>query len=192
MPKPQPDLSTWLTTKQTCERLRISARTLDRRYREGLGPIRADRFRPGKKPEPVFDPADVDRIVAAADPVVMPKASTEESAAALNRSHVATALARREPLPSPNSLLHDLLKMAAGAQAKPQALMLTVPQAAEFTGFTQAYIRRAIDEGRLPAISDRGWKISRAHLVNLVTRLDSVNSATPVATLGEIKQGKHL
>jgi excisionase family DNA binding protein len=190
MPKPQPDLSTWLTTKQTCERLRISARTLDRRYREGLGPIRADRFRPGKKPEPVFDPADVDRIVAAADPVVMPKASTEESAAALNRSHVATALARREPLPTPNNLLQELLKMAAGAQ--PQALMLTVAQASEFTGFTETYIRRAIDDGRLPAVSDRGWKISRANLVNLVNGLNSADAATPVATLGKMTVGKHL
>jgi hypothetical protein len=176
--------------------LQISARTLDRRHREGLGPIRADRFRPGKKPEPVFDPADVDRILAAADPVVMPKASTEESAAALNRSHVATALARRQPLPAPslgpNTMLQKFLELAAGAQSQSHALMLTVPQASDFTGFTQAYIRRAIDDGRLPAVSDRGWKISRTHLVNLVRGLNSADAATPVATLGGMTARKHL
>jgi excisionase family DNA binding protein len=48
----------------------------------------------------------------------------------------------------------------------PQApkLVLTLPEAAAVSGLSQAFLKRAIKDGRLPAEKDRGWRIRRKDL----------------------------
>jgi excisionase family DNA binding protein len=43
-------------------------------------------------------------------------------------------------------------------------LFLSLSEAARYTGLTEAFLRRKIDCGELPAIKDRGWKLRRADL----------------------------
>jgi excisionase family DNA binding protein len=44
------------------------------------------------------------------------------------------------------------------------ALFLSLSEAARYTGLTEAFLRRKIDCGELPALKDRGWKLRRADL----------------------------
>ena len=44
------------------------------------------------------------------------------------------------------------------------ALFLNLREAAGYTGLTEAFLRRKIDCGELPAIKDRGWKLKREDL----------------------------
>lgn len=186
--KPQPDLSTWLTTAETCHRLGISPRTLDRLCRDGHAPIRADRRRAGKKAQPVYDPADVARLATAADPIVMPRASTEERRLRLHAPNALGAITRGQLLPASLGAIQDLLRLAASAQpqpldaAKPQ--WVTIPEACALTGLTDALIRRLVAREVLPAIRDRGWKIRRFDLATLGAA--SISSALS----GEMEKAK--
>ena len=59
---PPQDFPGWLTESETAERLGISTRTLRRKCDEGTGPERRLRLRPRKKPEPVYNPRDVELL----------------------------------------------------------------------------------------------------------------------------------
>lgn len=56
------DLSTWPTKPEAAARLGISERSLERLVEQGKPPERRMRQRPGKRPEPVFNPEEVEML----------------------------------------------------------------------------------------------------------------------------------
>lgn len=161
------DLSTWYPKPEAARRMGISERTLDRRCESGSGPERRERPRPGLKPEPVYNPDDVERLAT-------PKAHVMPA-------DVAIPVDERSPVPvarpSSPDLLPALLDRVGSAVESwlaetrppvPPALYLTLPQASAYTGLTVALLRRLVKAGKLAAIRDRAVKVRRADLENLV------------------------
>jgi excisionase family DNA binding protein len=159
------DLSGWITKPDAARSLGISERTLDRRCDAGEGPERRERSRTGMKPEPVFNPDDVERLAAP-------------------RAHVMPAQsAALSPLPIPTSadaLSMVLDRIAAAvenrlgeARPEPLALYLDLRQASDYTGLSLAFLRRLIADGKLPAVRDRAIKVARRDLDNLSVLAES-------------------
>jgi excisionase family DNA binding protein len=179
------DLSTWYPKSEAAAVLRISERTLERMTTAGKGPECKLRQRAGRKPEPVYNPADVDALRAAAE-----------------RPHVMSALSPigpRQPavqeaghqdgdipqgLAIALGLMEGLLRMAqrplleAGRAPETAArahdkLWLTIDEAAKYSGLSGAFLRRCVQQGKLPAVRDRAVKVRRVDLDNLdlVSRL---------------------
>lgn len=168
------DLSSWLTKAETCERLGISPRTLDRRCEDGTGPQREDRPRTGKKPEAVYNPDDVERLsapkphVMAENSALMPRpvpAPQSSEVLPLLLDRIALAVERRAPEPAPI----------------PPALYLTLPQASAYTGLTMAFLRRLIKEGQLQAVRDVSLKMRKIDLDNLANLTGASGQMTELA-----------
>jgi excisionase family DNA binding protein len=62
------------------------------------------------------------------------------------------------------ALIQTIQQVVEAQAGHVQTLFLTIPEAAQFTGLTQAYIRRLCQDGQLQAIRDGGWKIHRTRL----------------------------
>lgn len=54
----------WLTEPEAAKRLGMSTRTLRRKVEDGTAPERRKRMRPGKPPEAVYNPRDVELMAA--------------------------------------------------------------------------------------------------------------------------------
>ena len=167
------DLSTWLTKPDAAARLGISERTLDRLCEKGEGPERRDRPRVGLKPEPVYNPDDVDRLAA-------PKAHVMPAQTA--------AVATRPSAPSADVLSLVLDRIAGAVEGRlsqalpsPEPLYLTLPQASAYTGLSMAFLRRLISTEKLPALRDRAIKLRRDHLDDLANYRTSMTELAELA-----------
>ncbi|MEO8373348.1 MAG: hypothetical protein ABI806_29455 [Candidatus Solibacter sp.] len=166
---PSHDLSNWLSKADAAARLQISERTLDRRCDAGTGPERRNRPRVGLKPEPVFNPEDIERLAATPVHVLPPEFGRAPSVPAiLDREY---AIAVRPP--DAFSLALERIAGAMEAKAAPQALYLTLPEARVYSGLSLALLRRVVREGKLPSIRDGSTKVRRADL-------DDFDSASPI------------
>jgi len=65
------------------------------------------------------------------------------------------------------AILQAMLHTFQKASETSEKLFLTIPEAAEFSGLSEAYIRRACQAQTLTAIRDGGWKIKRSALLAL-------------------------
>jgi len=65
------------------------------------------------------------------------------------------------------AILQAMLHTFQKASETSEKLFLTIPEAAEFSGLSEAYIRRACQAQTLAAIRDGGWKIKRSALLAL-------------------------
>jgi excisionase family DNA binding protein len=148
------DLSTWLNKTEAAARLGISERTLDRLAAEDKGPERRLRPRPGKKPEPVFNPDDVAEMAPKEQTHVVRFAAPSPAAEPTPVFPVTLAIAALERIA-------DRVVPRIPPQAKP---FLTVAEAASYSGLSESYLRRMVREGRMPYVRDRGYKIRRADL----------------------------
>lgn len=168
-----PDLSAWLSKEAAASQLNMSVRTFERLVAEGKGPER--RLRPrakGLKPEPVFNPDDVEtlRAAAAAKPAVFAATS---AIAPISTSALAPTAAPDIPpaLAAVLSLIDRLAQMAQRPRPEPlqapEPLWMTIDQAAAFTGLSASLLRRLAKSGKLHAIRDRAIKFRRADLANL-------------------------
>jgi excisionase family DNA binding protein len=176
------DLSTWLSKPEAAARLGISERTLERMIDADKGPECRIRPRTGKRPEPVYNPQDVDALAAAAapKPAVNPPAGPANS-----RQLVPTG---EDSMPSSLALgielIEQLARIANRARPEPAptppALWLTIPEAAVYTGLSQAFLRRLARSGELPSVRDRKTKVRRADLDSL----DIVDIVSSLARLG--------
>ena len=172
MTSPNP-LEHWLTLAETASRLQRSEKTILRMCAAGELQ-RRDRPRPGKKPETVIHPADVDRLEQAMRaPHVMPAVGSNGGAASTALAPIAptalaelphtTGVAIRTETPMPiDRLLASLSRASA-----PPPLWLTIAEASEYSGLSQSLLRRLIANGRLPSIRDRAVKVRRADLDTL-------------------------
>lgn len=147
---------------EVAEELKISERTLERliqrkRIRRGYQRV------PGRKPVVVLNPDDVARLKAETlVPIPMYGASGCEVTSALSTNTT--------PL---STLMHfaegvlDFLHTLAHDSVLPQQLMLDLKDASRYSGLSQEYLSRQIKAGKLRAIKDGGWKISRMDLERL-------------------------
>jgi len=160
------DLSTWLTESEAAERLGMSERTLREHCKEGKGPERRMRKREGLKPQPVYNPEDVDRLAAS------PPAVFSSNSALTPRVQIPAGLM------APGSPLEQLVKLLANRlqepPPRPPARWLDLRAANARTGLSVALLRRLIAAGRLKAIRDRSIKVLQADLDNLEDLADSV------------------
>jgi excisionase family DNA binding protein len=156
------DLSTWLTKREVAQRLNVAEKTVERLI--GRGKIQKQtRKVPTGRPEVVCHPGDVQQLVEAAEseaatPYVMPPEVEQRSVAkksAVENPQVLELLA--EFLVSQHHKSSDVASK----------MVLTIKEAAAVSGWSQAYIERAIKDQRLEAVKDNGWKIRRASLEKL-------------------------
>jgi excisionase family DNA binding protein len=88
-------------------------------------------------------------------------------------------IASQGPTTSMSQLNSPALQKASGKESIPAAtrpyilsrpkpsrpaIFLSLSEAASYTGLTEAFLKRKIHCGELPAIKDRGWKLKRADL----------------------------
>jgi Helix-turn-helix domain len=144
------DYGGWLTKQEIMKELGLSERTLERMLqRDEIK--RAHRRVPGRKPITVISPEDIARLraeVVQPEPVPAP----EERALAVRQRSGMELLA--------------LLRNTAPVPALP--LFLSVKEASEFSGLSQALIRRLITQKKLKKVGlDRGYRISGKELETL-------------------------
>jgi len=161
-----PDYATWLTKAQAAAALSVSTKTIEKYAQAGQIEQAAYRRPTGGPKLAVYNPADVDRLQHPPPaPFVVPPAPP-----AVRFARPSTAVAPLEP-PSPGedlvrALLHGL-RQSAPTSPKSETVFLTLAEAAGFTGLTVTRLRRQCQQGTLPAIKDRGWKIRRVDLASL-------------------------
>ncbi|HLJ49090.1 MAG TPA: helix-turn-helix domain-containing protein [Bryobacteraceae bacterium] len=144
----------WLTKKQAAAALATSERTIERMAAAGKLTTRP-RERPGKKPEPVYPPDEVDALKQTITPTVelIPQ----------------PALPPPKPLDQVTGILELMARAIArhdGRQWKP---WLSIEEAAEYSGISQTRIRRLAHEGRIRFVRDGMLKVFRQDLDNADT-----------------------
>jgi hypothetical protein len=172
---PPGELDSWPTKAEAADLLRTSISTIERMIsRKELET--AKRPRPGKKPETVINPAQVQQLQHTpttpafitrpeADPLLEgigfhPSRGTSLTASP-QQSH---ALARADLL---DSLAGFFQRMPAPQPAQPEKYLILQELSAE-SGLSIPYLRRAIKDGRLVAIRDgRQWKAKKSSLAKL-------------------------
>lgn len=169
-----PDLTQWPSVEEAAAILQTSRRSIERKFERGELEIRK-RTRPGKKPENVCNPADVEKLKPAA--YVIQKYQEDEAEAPTPRN-----------APPRGSTLDDfaLRLWEAIERARPAAiegkttiaplltvselslkLWLTVEEAASLSGYAESKLRAAIAAGAVNANRGgprRSWIIQRASL----------------------------
>jgi len=90
-------LETWLTEEEAAARLGISERTLRRKTAAGEGPEKRERQRAGLRPESVYNPDDVARLAAPAQPVFAPGSAIAPRTPVPARCSTGHRRARRQP-----------------------------------------------------------------------------------------------
>ncbi len=161
------DFSSWYSQKKACEILGCSPRTLNEKIqRRGWAIERRSRPIAGRKPEPCYSPADVDRIKAEQEPgaaVFAPDSGIGPLSPALQagRSDLLTLLDRVAQRALP-------LLEPVGRDRGP---WLKAPAAAERSGLTvtvmRRIMRRLVDARSPDAIEDGGLKIRAGALEEL-------------------------
>ena len=139
---------------EVAEELGISERSLERLIQKNRI-RRAYRRVPGRKPLAVLNPEDVASL----------KADTISPTPTDTLTEPRTDVAIRST--TPQTALNFLASLLATVPQQPQALFLTIKEASQYTGLSQAYLRRLIDDGTLKVIKDRGYRIRRRDLDSL-------------------------
>ncbi len=180
-----PDYSSWLTKQQAADAIKVTTKSIERFVQAGK--IQQARWRPsGRGPElAVYEPSDVARVAAerqsgplppflmpAAAPVTPHRMSTSSTNG--NGHHPETPITALATVELGTDLVRpgtDVLRAVIAAvyhvmseTSQTARLFLSIPDASAVSGLTQAYLKRAIADGRLPAIRDRGWRIKRTDL----------------------------
>jgi hypothetical protein len=153
-----PDLSGWPSKLDAARLLGIGERTLDRQIaRTGAPEIRMRPRNNGRKPEPVCNPQDLERLVA------------ERKRAVLMSPEFSSAVALAHPVddgPAISRVMSAVAKILGpsleAVTARP--LWLTLQQAAGYTGLSMALLVRLAQGGAVDAVKDNGWKFRRAAL----------------------------
>jgi len=152
----------WRPKMEVAEELKISERTLERLIqRKRIR--RAYRRVPGRKPLAVLNPDDVARLKSE---TLAPLPVYATSGCEVVSSLTTTTA----PLPA---LIHvaegvlDVLHTLAHDRLLSQQLMLSLAEASRYSGLSQAYLRQQIKAGKLRAVRDGEWKVSRMSLEKL-------------------------
>lgn len=199
------DLGIWYSEQESADKLNISLRTFQRLVSEGsskafaYAPQKRDRRRPGKRPEPVYNPREVDALAAAANMRVVPPAAAPLYAPQQSAGPAITIggmeFASGE-IPMGLQLALGVMDRLAGlldrhapapaqiaAPAPPPAidvqtkLYLSIDEAALVSGLSKSLLRRLAPH---IAIRDgRRWKIPQSNLAN-TTKLAELAVSLPI------------
>ena len=153
-------LSDWKTQDEAAAILKCSKKTIGRMV-EQKKVQRVLRRVPGRKPMPVFNPADIEAIrreTVQIEPFPVAKQVEDLALAPQSRQHEAGLLAR---------LLLDRASPAFAATSPRHKLFLTLIEAADYSGMPRAWLLQKIKAGELSAIKARGWRIRRADIEQL-------------------------
>jgi len=169
---PDEDLTQWPTIDQAAALLQTSIRSIWRHNENGKLEMRK-RPRPGKKPENVVRPEDLEKLKPQPYPVRMPPPGPAAGEIAPPLQFHPDAFAFTVPALKGEQIdrfLDALRDMTAprllppppepAARPEPAAvalerkLCLTIPEAAVYSGVSSGKIRQAIKDGRLPARPD--------------------------------------
>lgn len=176
------DLSDWLTVEEAAQVIGVSTRTVER-----LGHAKKLERRPrrqeGTPPVAVYNPDDVDRIARErrpeAAPFVLPRMPDTHGNGRRGQGAGAVSIDTEAlSVPAGDDPIRQLFAAALRAVLSPPSppvseriggehLYLTLPEAAAWTGLTEAYLRRKCRDGSLKAIKDHGWKMRRTDLETL-------------------------
>jgi hypothetical protein len=179
------DLSTWLTKQQAADELGVSTKAIERFAQAGKLEQRTRRQQHGPNVV-VYFPDDVARLAAerrgsppAPFVVRTPVAPSnghgrEDVSSRVNTSPTALQpLAAEDPLRALAAAIAAALMSQTSSQTSmsqtSQTLMsqtsfVTLREASQITGLSQALLRRYIASGGLKAVRDRGWRIRRRDL----------------------------
>jgi hypothetical protein len=156
-------LSEWPTEAEAAAMLGTSVKTISRYASQGKIEI-LKRPRPGKKPENVCNPQDVEKLKPTAH--VMP-----ESGLALvpNGNHpVRRASSEFVPLvPALGALIETISTAIQTMRTEPDGngkLWLTIEEAQSYSGLCRKDLLRLCRDGKLEARKSPGWRIRRASL----------------------------
>ena len=149
----------WKTQAEAAAILVCSGKTISRMAAQNKIQ-RAFRRVPGRKPMPVFNPTDIERIRAE---------TVEIKPFPVEAPKEAKSLAR---VPSQDGvkLLTQLFADRFGSSrsvAVERKVFLNLNEASEYMGMPKAWLRREIKNGNLKAILFRGWRIRRLDLEKL-------------------------
>ncbi len=150
------DLAEWKTKGEAAVILECSEKTIERMA--GRREIeRRERRIPGRKPLPVFNPEDIERLQAASAVV--------EAFPVKRQGNGGNALVKRSGgADGFNSVIDFAAAMQRPRVTVNEKFYLTLAEAVELSGLSRAFLLRQIKSGGLKAIKDRGWKIRRSEL----------------------------
>jgi excisionase family DNA binding protein len=172
-----PDYTDWLTKPQAAEAIGVSTKTIE-------AWAQAKKLQQAFRPQAhgpalaVYHPDDVARLASERQrsplaPFVVPvpdAARGNGQALAVPAATTAGEELLRQFL---GALVHAVSSATTSEKSEKspsessQKSFLTIREASALTGLSQAYLRRAIDDGTLPAVHDRGWRIRRKDLEQL-------------------------
>lgn len=161
------DYATWFTKQQAADLLGVSLKQIERLAKAGKLEQVLWKRPGGGQTIAVFGPDDVEREAQAQRPHVTPDALAPSNGNGHMKAETDKTDRQLSVAPSTKSSILLMMQQLSELSQQSQTIFLTIPQAAKFTGLTQAYIRRACQLGRLDALKDGGWKIRRSALVNL-------------------------
>jgi hypothetical protein len=178
--------NTWLDKQQAAEVLGISTKTVEQLANDGVI-TKAKYRRDGRGPQlSVYQPEQIHQLAqerretpgAFVRPTGTPESAPHlilGSAVPAVVENMAEAMLQALKAQYAETLrnLQTANSQSANSQshANSQSFrkhVLTILEAVEVSGFSEAYIRRACREGRLVTHKDRGWKIQRTSLRNLL------------------------
>jgi excisionase family DNA binding protein len=145
------DFSTWIPKADIAASLGVAERTVDRKIKK-LRLRVAQRDVPGRRPIIVLHPDDAETL----------KAQTVSAVPMESDQSDGTEVAVRPALPP---AARDLVAAVMGtAPYPPRPLFLSLRDASEYSGLPQAYLRRLIQQGELPAVASNGYRVSKKAL----------------------------
>jgi len=152
----------WLSKKQVEEILICSGKTVDRYCEQGKIQRAYPRI-PGRtgRPKPVYHPGDVEKMRQ--ELVEIQTQPVPESPLEGDKGPGKSLVPTTTPV-DPEGFWRAL----SGPQVKvSEKLYLSLDEASSYSGLTKAFLKRAIQEGRLNALMDGGYKIKRSELERL-------------------------
>jgi hypothetical protein len=158
-------LEAWLTTAEVCARLGISESTLDRQVRGDRWQVRL-RPRPGKKPERVFAPHEVEARTPKPVTEVVNDPSNSVSLTGLQSRPQIPQIPQLDAWSAIGARLLEAMaaRPAAPAPEPAPTLFCTLPEASAISGLSVPCLKRLIASGDLRAIRDRAFKVRREDL----------------------------
>jgi excisionase family DNA binding protein len=172
------DLSAWLTKAETCQRLGIAERTLDRWVEENRIERRA-RPAAGRRPVPVHNPQDIAKLETREPAVEIEKPISPSISSPL--SQIATP-GGEIPLTAGMlvAFVAQLARLVEQAIAEPEPARyrvrhwMTIAEAADYCGLSQACLRRMVRERQIDGFRDGATKVRKSDLDALAARPGAV------------------
>lgn len=152
-------LEHWKSQAEAAEILKCSEKTISRMAAQNKIQ-RALRRVPGRKPMPVFNPIDVERIRSE---------TVEVKSFPVGEPKEAKSLARVSSQDGAKLLAQLFAERLSSSRSVPveHKVFLNLNEASDYMGMPKTWLRRQMKRGDLKAILSGGWRIRRADLDKL-------------------------